>query len=142
LSDLDGVAAPEYPDIHAARPARAILAGLSYAQAIAWIVARLTEALSYAFGRNVVHGDIKPSNILLSADGNPMLLDFNLARDGAPEVEALTRPQGRGGTLASMARERLQAMPTAAEACRTGCGARPGDSGSGARPCAVGSHEP
>ncbi len=80
LTDLDSVAAPEYPAVHPARPAREVLAGLSYEQAWAWIGARLAEALDHAFNRDVVHGDVKPSNVLLSADGNPMLLDFNLAR--------------------------------------------------------------
>ena len=84
LADLDTVAAPEFPTVHPARPAREILAGLSYNQAVAWVGARLAEALDHAFSRDVAHGDVKPSNILLSADGNPMLLDFNLARDGSP----------------------------------------------------------
>ena len=30
--------------------------------------------------RGVLHLDVKPSNILLTDDGLPMLLDFNLAR--------------------------------------------------------------
>jgi serine/threonine protein kinase len=109
LADLDAVAAPEYPAVHPARPAREILAGLSYDQAWAWIGARLAEALDHAFSRDVAHGDVKPSNVLLSADGNPMLLDFNLARDGSP-----ARSDGSvndlGGTLAYMAPERLRAL--------------------------------
>ena len=109
LDDLDRAAAPEYPGGHDARPAREILARLSYDRAIAWIVARLAEALDHAFGRDVAHGDVKPSNILLSADGNPMLLDFNLARDGASRVDEPGRGGDPGGTLAYMAPERLRA---------------------------------
>ena len=60
-------------------PSREIIARLSYPQAVAWIVARLAEALDHAYGRGVLHGDVKPSNILLTAAGEPMLLDFNLA---------------------------------------------------------------
>ena len=108
LADLDGVAAPEYPGGHPARPAREVLARLSYDRAMAWIVARLAEALDHAFNRDVVHGDVKPSNILLSADGNPMLLDFNLARDGAPAREGASPDVDPGGTLAYMAPERLR----------------------------------
>ena len=90
-------------------PAREILARSSYDQAIAWIGARLGEALDYAFSRGVVHGDVKPSNILLSADGNPRLLDFNLARDSSGL--APTSPvKDLGGTLAYMAPERLRAL--------------------------------
>jgi serine/threonine protein kinase len=108
LADLDSVAAPEYPAVHPARPAREILAGLSDGQAIAWIVARLAEALSHAFSRDVAHGDVKPSNILLSADGSPMLLDFNLARDSAPAGDGWSQPKDPGGTLVYMAPERLR----------------------------------
>jgi eukaryotic-like serine/threonine-protein kinase len=109
LAELDSVAAPEFPVAQAARSAREILARSSYNQAIAWIGARLAEALDYAFSRGVVHGDVKPSNILLSADGNPRLLDFNLARDSlglAPTCPG----KDLGGTLAYMAPERLRAL--------------------------------
>ena len=106
LADLDSVAAPEFPTVHAARPAREMLAGVSYRQAVAWVGARLAEALDHAFSRDVAHGDVKPSNILLSADGNPLLLDFNLARDWSTAGlgQAITDP---GGTLAYMPPERL-----------------------------------
>jgi serine/threonine protein kinase/tetratricopeptide (TPR) repeat protein len=121
LADLDSVAAPEYPAVHAARPARALLASVSYAQALAWVVARLAEALDHAYRRNVAHGDVKPSNILLSADGNPMLLDFNLARDGVTagtdrdaEPDRLADP---GGTLAYMAPERLWKLTAHESTC-------------------------
>ena len=74
------------------------------------MIARLAEALDHASSRDVTHGDVKPSNILLSADGNPMLLDFNLARDGAAAVDPSGRPVDPGGTLAYMAPERLRAL--------------------------------
>jgi serine/threonine protein kinase/thioredoxin-like negative regulator of GroEL len=113
LVDLDTVAASEYPAVHPARPAREILSGLSYDQAVAWIGARLAEALDHAFNRDVAHGDIKPSNILLSADGNPMLLDFNLAREKSlAAVDGLAHDPG--GTLAYMAPERLWALTISA----------------------------
>jgi eukaryotic-like serine/threonine-protein kinase len=110
LEDLDRVAAPEYPGTNDVRPARELMARLSYDRAIGWIVARLAEALDHAFVREVAHGDVKPSNILLSADANPMLLDFNLARDGALELDDPTRAADPGGTLAYMAPERLRGL--------------------------------
>ena len=91
------------------RPAREILAGCRYPRAVAWIVARLAEALDHAYGRGVLHGDVKPSNILLTADGVPMLLDFNLAVGWrSPGGDDL--PGDPGGTLAYMAPERLRAV--------------------------------
>ncbi len=106
LDDLDSVAASEYPSVQTARPAREILERLSYGQAIAWLIARLAAALDHAYRKAVIHGDVKPSNIILTDNGTPMLLDFNLARDGSRVV-----PEGGsselGGTLAYMAPERL-----------------------------------
>ncbi len=111
LADLDSVAAPEFPAVHGSRPERELLAGLSHSQAIAWVGARLAEALDHAFSREVAHGDVKPSNILLSADGNPLLLDFNLARDWSP-VGVSQSEIDPGGTLAYMAPERLRGLAT------------------------------
>ena len=97
------------PRADLARPAREIIARLSYPKAVAWIIARLAEALDYAYSRGVLHGDVKPSNILLTADGEPMLLDFNLAVGWrSPSGDDL--PGDAGGTLAYMAPERLRAV--------------------------------
>src|SRR5271157_5850296 len=109
LKDLDAVAAAEYSSVNPARPAREILNSLTDCQAMAWITARLAEALDHAQCRDVIHGDVKPSNILLTADGNPMLLDFNLARKWA--FDKTNGPlEDQGGTLDYMAPERLGAL--------------------------------
>jgi serine/threonine protein kinase len=44
------------------------------------IVQAVGEALNYAHERGVLHRDVKPSNILLSSEGNIYLADFGLAR--------------------------------------------------------------
>jgi serine/threonine protein kinase/predicted Zn-dependent protease len=83
-----------------------ILSRLDYVKAAAWIVARLAEGLQHAHQRGVLHQDVKPQNILLGADGQPMLLDFNLARDDhSAHAEA-----SLGGTIAYMAPEHLRAV--------------------------------
>jgi serine/threonine protein kinase/tetratricopeptide (TPR) repeat protein len=80
----------------------------SYLRAVAWVVARLAEALEHAHQRGVLHRDIKPSNILLSAEGQPMLLDFNLAQcTNSPRARASAT---LGGTVAYMAPEHLRAL--------------------------------
>ncbi len=61
-------------------PYRNFLSRSSYVAAICSIGACLADALQYAHDRDVVHMDIKPSNVLLADDGQPMLLDFHLAR--------------------------------------------------------------
>src|SRR5262249_17972901 len=63
LERLDRASAPEYPAATLPRPARELIARLSYPRAVAWIFARLAEALDHAHRRGVAHGDIKPSNV-------------------------------------------------------------------------------
>lgn len=111
LADLDHVAAPEYPEAGRAGPSREVLASLSYPRAVAWIIARLAEALDHASTRDVTHGDLKPSNILLAADGRPLLFDFNLSVDWRQfDGPAGLPPAELGGTLAYMAPERLRVL--------------------------------
>jgi serine/threonine protein kinase/tetratricopeptide (TPR) repeat protein len=88
---------------------RTALARGSYAQAIAWWGARMAEALHHAHDRHVLHRDVKPSNVLVTGDGLPMLLDFNLAQQ--PWIDhAEAAPTTPGGTLAYMAPEHLEAL--------------------------------
>jgi serine/threonine protein kinase len=49
------------------------------ARACAWI-AQAAEALYAAHTRGVIHGDVKPANILITADGRVKLMDFGMAR--------------------------------------------------------------
>jgi len=44
------------------------------------LLIQICEAVAYAHTRLVVHCDLKPSNILVLADGRPCLLDFGIAR--------------------------------------------------------------
>jgi serine/threonine protein kinase/Flp pilus assembly protein TadD len=67
--------------ISAESPYRRFLEQASYVQAVCWIAACLADALHHAHVRGLVHMDLKPSNVLLAEDGQPMLLDFHLARD-------------------------------------------------------------
>ncbi len=91
--------------------------GMDYIQATIWIGARLAEALGHAHSRGVLHRDIKPSNVLVAADGQPMLLDFNLAQSRPlPELSTTTATGGSvttlGGTLAYRSPEHLRAWAT------------------------------
>lgn len=57
------------------------------------------EAVAYAHRNLVIHADLKPSNILMRADGSVHLLDFGIARligDLASEAGAAPSPLTRG----------------------------------------------
>ncbi len=64
------------------------------------------DGLHHAQDRGILHRDIKPSNILLSADGQPLLLDFNLAQAQDEDATHATI----GGTVAYMSPEHLRAL--------------------------------
>jgi len=65
----------------------------------------VSDALAYAHRNGVCHGDLKPSNIMLSSGGVPMIVDFGLARDVRSLVSI--RSQDFLGTLAYASPEHL-----------------------------------
>jgi eukaryotic-like serine/threonine-protein kinase len=83
-----------------------LLASLSYQDAVLWLAARLAEGLAHAHERGILHGDLKPANVLLSDEGQPMLLDFNLS--SKPGLRAWAPVALVGGTLPYMAPEQLE----------------------------------
>src|SRR5262245_21693470 len=74
LDALDQLPSAVAPIVAARGPARQLLARASYAQAIVWMGACLADALEYAHERELLHLDLKPSNVLWATDGQPMLL--------------------------------------------------------------------
>src|SRR5262249_19297798 len=80
----------------------------TYVQAVLWLAARLADGLDHAHERGIFHRDLKPANVLLTDDGQPMLLDFNLSEDVQSRSGATAA--FIGGTLPYMAPEHLRAF--------------------------------
>jgi len=78
----------------------------SYFQFIATMGSEIADALSYAHQNGIIHGDLKPSNILLTNEAIPMVVDFGLARD--IRKNDLATSKEFTGTLAYAAPERIK----------------------------------
>jgi serine/threonine protein kinase len=71
------------------------------------IVEKVARALHAAHETGVVHRDIKPANIMVTPEGEPVLLDLGLARDDSDDHQTLTRTGDVFGTPAYMSPEQL-----------------------------------
>ena len=76
------------------------------------LLRRVCEAVQYAHSRQIIHGDLKPSNIRVKADGAPKLLDFGLAQQFQnPETTLTQSPPALGFTPAYAAPEQFRGEP-------------------------------
>lgn len=89
------------------------------------LVRQLSIVLAYVHGQGLTHADLKPSNVVVRADGTPVLIDFGLATAllGTAGRERLHNAKLGAGTVAFMAPEVLRReMPDArADLYALGC---------------------
>jgi tetratricopeptide (TPR) repeat protein len=78
----------------------------SYLKFILTIFSEIADALNYAHRNDIYHGDLKPSNIILTAEGIPMIVDFGLARD--MKAIATTQSKEFAGTIGYASPEQIR----------------------------------
>jgi serine/threonine-protein kinase len=82
-------------------------------------MAMLGRALHYVHQRGILHGDVKPANVLITPQGTPKIMDFGVARRSLPGKQATWSLAGEGavwGTPAYLAPEQLTASEIDARA--------------------------
>ena len=81
------------------------LSGWDAGRLALWMFCRMASALSHAHQRGLVHGDLKPANVLIRNDGEPALIDFNLSQNTEKRPKVWV-----GGTLPYMSTEQLRQL--------------------------------
>jgi len=77
----------------------------TYYRRVAEWIAEVADALHEAHEQDVIHRDVKPSNLLLARDGRLMISDFGLAR--ANGLESMTQAGSLLGTCRYMSPEQV-----------------------------------
>jgi serine/threonine protein kinase/Tol biopolymer transport system component len=77
------------------------------------IAVPLADAVAAAHAKGIVHGDLKPANVMIEDDGRVKVLDFGLARLAEPALVTFSdsAAEPMGGTAAYMSPEQVEGRP-------------------------------
>ena len=81
------------------------------------LIEKVCDTVAYAHRHLVVHRDLKPTNILITSDGNPKVLDFGIAKligeegEEREEAEPLTRGRALPHTPEYASPEQMRGEP-------------------------------
>ena len=92
----------------ASSSSRQVWAARSWTATVCALGVKLASALDYAHQHQVLHRDVKPANVLLTSEGEPMLADFNVGC--CSKLEGAGPAAFFGGSLAYMAPEHIEAF--------------------------------
>jgi formylglycine-generating enzyme required for sulfatase activity len=70
------------------------------------LIESIANALDFAHGRNILHGDLKPGNVFITRAGEIKVIDFGLAR-------LMVQPEGVQPKAANNAADRMRALTPA-----------------------------
>jgi len=95
---ISGVSMRDYVTQHAPMPA---------AEAVR-LIRKIADGLAHCHDHDIIHRDIKPENILISSDGEPIILDFGLALTKNAFRVTYANLSGAAGTPDYMAPEQIE----------------------------------
>jgi serine/threonine protein kinase len=76
-------------------------------RAVARLISKIGRGLQKAHEQGIIHRDLKPDNIMVDASGEPIVMDFGLARQ-IDDVAQLTTPGMIMGTPSYMSPEQVE----------------------------------